>query len=273
MIDLNFKYKEIITILAKSFSKDIDIAIILGSGLGGFADSVNIVKTVSTTSLPGYPPSTIPGHEGKIHLAEYKGKTLLLFQGRIHFYEGYHISQCILPAFIAVKLNCKKLFITNAAGGISPNLNPGDLMLIESFNGISIKYELTQLIGLASFEGKEKFLNSFLTAFKQTIIKAALEEKIRLNQGVYWFTKGPSYETPAEIKMMAKFGADAVGMSTVPEAAFAAYLGMDVAAVSCITNFAAGITKKKLNHSEVTETANLVKDKFERLVKRMIMLI
>ncbi len=273
MVDLNFKYKNIINYLEKSFQEQIDIALVLGSGLGDFAGSVDIQKSVSTTSLPSYPASTIPGHEGKIHLAEYEGKKLLLFQGRIHFYEGYHVSQCILPAFISHKLNCKKLFLTNAAGGINTNFKPGDLMLIESFNGINIKKELTNLIGVAAFEGKEKFFDFPSQSFNEKIKEAALEEKISLKEGNYWFTKGPSYETPAEIKMMAKFGGDAVGMSTVHEAVLAAYMGLEVASVSCITNYAAGISGNKLNHTEVTETANKVKDKFERLVKKTIALI
>ncbi len=270
MIDINFKYKDLLNSISKDKPFVPDLALILGSGLGDFARSVTLHKTISTSDLKGYPPSTIPGHEGKIHFAEFAGKKLLLFQGRIHFYEGYPISECILPAFISYKLGCKKMFLTNAAGGINSNFIPGDLMLAVSFNGINIKKELTELIGITSLKGNLNFFNFPSNSFNNLIKSAALEEKIILKEGVYWYTKGPSYETPAEIKMIKTFGGDAVGMSTVHEAVFSAYLGMETASVTCITNYAAGITDKKLNHTEVTETANMVKEKFERLVKRII---
>ena len=273
MMNLNFKYKELTEILKEQFQFKPDIAIILGSGLGDFSNNVNVVKTISTSSLPGYPPSTIIGHEGKIHRAEYMGKNLLLFQGRIHFYEGYHISECILPVFIANKLGAGKVLLTNAAGGINSNFIPGDLMLATSFNGIFIKKEISGLIGVSSQEGKNNFYNFPSEKFNSVIRQAALGEKINLKEGVYWYTKGPTYETPAEIRMIKDFGGDAVGMSTVHEAVYSGYLGLDTASISCITNFAAGITDKKLNHLEVTQTANMVKDKFEKLVKKIIELV
>lgn len=273
MLNLNLKYKDLTKNLKQEFQFKPDIAIILGSGLGGFINNINIIKTIPTTSLPGYPPSTIPGHEGKIHHAEYKGKKLLLFQGRIHFYEGYHISECILPVFISRKLGARNVLLTNAAGGINPNFRPGDLMLAASFNGILIKKELTELIGVATFEGKKNFYNFPSGSFNDIIRLAASEEKITLREGVYWYTKGPSYETPAEINMISEFGGDAVGMSTVHEAVYSGYLGIQTASISCITNFAAGITGNRLNHIEVTETANKVKDKFEKLVKKIVELI
>ena len=146
-------------------------------------------------------------------------------------------------------------------------------MLNDSFVGINIKKELTGLTGVASLEERQNFFNFPSENLNKKIKLAALEEKIDLKEGVYWYTKGPSYETPAEIKMMKNFGADAVGMSTVHEAVFASALGMETAAVTCITNMAAGISSKKLDHSDVTDTANQVKDKFERLVKKTVSLI
>ncbi|MBZ0201051.1 MAG: purine-nucleoside phosphorylase [Ignavibacteriaceae bacterium] len=272
-IDLKFKYQALLTKIRNEAPFQPEVAIVLGSGLGNFASSVNIIKSFNTSALPGYPPSTIKGHEGKIHFSEYDGKKLLLFQGRIHFYEGYNISECILPSFIARQLKCKYLLLTNAAGGVNPNFVPGDLMLNRSIDSFNIKKELTNLIGLADETGKNNF-NNFPSAFLNGLIKkAALEEKIELKEGVYWFNKGPAYETPAEIRMMGKFGADAVGMSTVHEAIFAAYLGIKTSSITCVTNFAAGITGQKLSHEEVTVTAKLVEDKFERLVKRTILLI
>ena len=267
-IDLNFKYKKLVEHLKLDFETVPDIAIILGSGLGDFVKSVGVHKSISTSSLPGFPASTIKGHEGRIHLGEFAGKKLLLFQGRIHFYEGYHLSECILPVFAAYKLGCKKIFLTNAAGGINSGLKPGDLMLNDSFAGTNIKKELSGLLGLATLEERQNFFDFPSLKLNKIIKQAALEEKISLKEGVYWYTKGPSYETPAEIKMMRNFGADAVH-----EAVFASALGMETAAVSCITNMAAGISSKKLDHSDVTDTANQVKDKFERLVKRTVSLI
>jgi len=271
-INLNSKYKETADSLKKIAPFKPDIALILGSGLGEFATTIKVHKTISTTQLSGYPPSTIVGHKGKISFAEYEGKKLLLFQGRIHFYEGYAISDCVLPAFLSYKLGCKRIFITNAAGGINPDFHPGDLMLAVSFNSSSIKKELSTLIGTLSEDGINNLRNFPSRQFNDIIRQAAREEKIDLKEGVYWFSKGPSYETPAEIRMMGKFFGDAVGMSTVQEGTYAASLGMDVGSISCITNYAAGISTSKLDHSEVTETANDVKGKFEKLVKRIITL-
>ena len=270
MIDLNFKYKDLINFFKDNSPFKPELAIILGSGLGEFAKSVNTKKTFSTSSLPGYPSSTIEGHAGKIHFSEYDGKKLLLFQGRIHLYEGYKIYECILPVFLSYKTGCKKNLITNAAGSVNLNFHPGDLMLINSFNGINIKKELTNLIGLARVEEKNRILKLPSSSFNKKIIVAALKEKIELKEGVYWYSKGPSYETPAEIKMTRLCGGDAAGMSSVHEAVFSSYLGMETSAISCITNYGAGISNAKLSHSDVTETANLVREKFERLVKRII---
>ncbi len=273
MIDLNFKYKELINYFKEKIPFKPELAIVLGSGLGDFAESVNTKKTFLTTSIPTYPKSTIEGHAGKIHFSKYKGKKLLLFQGRIHLNEGYKIYECILPVFITYKLACKKILLTNAAGSVNLNFHPGDLMLTNSFNGINIKKELTNLIGLAGVEEKNRFLDFPSAHFNKIIKRAALKEKIELKEGVYFYTKGPSYETPAEIRMTRLLGGDAAGMSTVHEAMFASYLGMEISAISCITNYGAGITGTKLSHSDVTKTANLVKEKFERLVKKIIAFI
>jgi purine-nucleoside phosphorylase len=273
LIDLEFKFKDLLSVLKKEKPFNPEIAIILGSGLGEFSKNIPVIKTISTSSLPGFPPSTIPGHSGKIHFADYSGKKVLLFEGRIHFYEGYSIDECILPVLVSYKSGCRNIIITNAAGGINPFFKPGDLMIASSINSFSIKKELTELVGLAAYNGKQKFSNLPSAKLNQLIEEAALKEKIMMKYGVYWYTKGPSYETPAEIKMIKSFGGDAVGMSTTHEAVLSAYFGMETAVISCITNYAAGITNKKLSHSEVTETANLVKGKFEKLIKRILMLL
>ncbi|HKB87826.1 MAG TPA: purine-nucleoside phosphorylase [Ignavibacteriaceae bacterium] len=270
MLDIDFKYKELISYLKQAAPFIPDTAIILGSGLGDFAKTVEPVKSLSTSELPAYPPSTIPGHEGNIHFADYAGRKLLLFQGRIHFYEGYHLSECILPAYIARTLGVKHLVATNAAGGVNPDFIPGDLMLIESFVGINLKKEMTELLGLSGIEEKQNFLNFPSPSLNSIIEQAAGAENILLRKGIYWYNKGPVYETPAEINMVRKFGGDAVGMSTVPEVYYAAGLGIKTSCISCITNYAAGISGQKLSHNEVTETANRVKEKFERLIKKTL---
>ncbi|MBW7843923.1 MAG: purine-nucleoside phosphorylase [Ignavibacterium sp.] len=270
MVNLNIKYKNLIDYLKSEIPFEPEIAIILGSGLGDFAEQINIIKSISTSDIPGYPVSTVIGHKGKIHFAEYQGKKLILFQGRVHFYEGYDIDECVIPVFISSKLGADKLLLTNAAGGINKNFTPGDLMLITSFNGILIKKELTDLIGLTNPAAKNNFIHLPNPELNRKIKESAHSENIFLKEGVYFYTKGPSYETPAEINFIDKFGADAVGMSTVHEAVYAAFLGMKVSAVSCITNFAAGISIQKLSHSEVTETANRVKNTFAKLIKAVI---
>lgn len=272
-INLTFKYKNLLEFLENASPFTPEIAIVLGSGLGDFASSVETKISIPTTEIPDYPPSTIPGHAGKIHFSEYAGKKLLLFQGRIHFYEGYNIDECILPSLITKHLGSSNILITNAAGGINHLFKPGDLMLADSFIGFSIKKEISGLFGLADESAKNNFLNFPSKKINKIIRQAALEESLPLKEGIYWYTKGPSYETPAEIKMMQRLGADAIGMSTVHEAIAAAYWGIESASITCITNFAAGISSKKLDHKEVTETANLVKEKFEKLVKKTIELI
>jgi purine-nucleoside phosphorylase len=250
-----------------------EISIILGSGLGDFADSLNIHKSILNSDISGYPVSTVAGHKGKIHFAEYQNKKVILFQGRVHFYEGYNINECIIPVFISHKLGAKSLLLTNAAGGINKNFTPGDLMLATSLNGMMIKKELTDLIGLTNVTAKDNFINLPDPEFNSLIKAAAGNEKINLKEGVYFYTKGPTYETPAEIKFFAKYGADAVGMSTVHEAVYSSYLGMKTSAISCITNFGAGISNQKLSHTEVTETADRVKGIFSILVKAVIKLL
>ncbi|MEN8193275.1 MAG: purine-nucleoside phosphorylase [Bacteroidota bacterium] len=273
MIDLDFKYKNLLDEINSQKPFDPDIALILGSGLGDFAERTEIIKSISTSTLNNYPQSTVEGHKGFIHFAKLHDKSLLIFQGRIHPYEGYKIDECVLPVFIANRLGCKKILLTNAAGGLNPNLKPADLMLITSMNSFNIKKELTELIGLASENNRSDFLNFPSKNINDVIRKASLEENVFLKEGVYWYGTGPSYETPAEIKMVDKLGGDAVGMSTVHEAVFASTLGMEVGAISCITNYAAGISPNKLSHQEVMETAELVKTKFESLVKKIIKLI
>lgn len=270
MIDLNSKYKRLTDFLKNQAPFKPEVALILGSGLGDFAEKIETEVSISTKDIPDYPASTVAGHEGRIHFCKYLNKKLIIFQGRIHFYEGYSITECILPVFIAKNFSCNKILITNAAGGINDTFYPGNFMISTSVNGINIKKELTHLIGISSVEGKNNMLNFPSEKLNKKVKEASAAENIELKEGIYWYTKGPSYETPAEIKMMQRFGGDAVGMSTAHEAIYAGYLGMEVSIISVITNFAAGKSYKKLSHNEVTDTANLVKLKFENLLKKVL---
>lgn len=270
MIDLSFKYREAIKYIEKEFAFTPEIAVILGSGLGNFADSTKKIKSISTSEIPGYPSASVEGHKGFIHFAKIENKKVLIFQGRNHFYEGHGLSDCVLSVLLTKKIGCNKIIFTNAAGGVNKNFRPGDLMLVESFNAMNIKKEITELIGISSVKSKNNFLNCPSSMMNKQIKDAAEKNSIILQSGTYWFTKGPSYETPAEIRMIEKFGGDAAGMSTVHEAVFASFLGMEVAIISCITNMASGISKLKLSHQEVTETANLSASKFTLLLKSAI---
>ncbi len=271
--DLKAKYKDLLDVLKNEAPFEPHFSIVLGSGLGNFAESVEIIKSINTSDLPGYPESTVQGHSGKIYFARYEGKNLLLFKGRIHYYEGYSLSECLLPVLAAHHLGTKKMLLTNAAGGINHHFMTGDLMLNSSMNSIFIKKELAKLLGVPSIEQKNRFTDFPSHHLNMLVREAASAEGILIKEGVYCYVTGPSYETPAEIQMLAKLGNDAVGMSTVHEAVFASYLGIDVTAISCVTNHAAGISHHKLSHHEVMETADLVQDKFERLVKRLVTLV
>ncbi|MEI7811075.1 MAG: purine-nucleoside phosphorylase [Ignavibacteria bacterium] len=272
-VNLRIKYKDIINRVQAEFSFTPELTLILGSGLGGFARTVNTIKTIKTRVIEGYPVSTVAGHEGEIHFAEYKGKKLLLFQGRVHFYEGFHIAQCILPVLLSHSLGCKNLLLTNAAGGVHPNLLPGALMLNTSFNPMNIKKEISGLIEILPQGERDIFSDFPSDGFQNLIRESAIDEQIQLFEGQYWHTKGPGYETPAEIKMIRAFGGDAVGMSTAHEAVYANSLGIRTSAISCITNLATGISQKKLSHKEVTDTADQASPAFERLIKRIIEMI
>ena len=265
-VDLNFKYKNTLEFIERNAPFEPEVAIVLGSGLGDFAESLNKIKTLPTEEIPGYPLSTVAGHKGFIHFAEYSGKKALVFQGRIHFYEGYSVSDVILPTLIAQKLNSTILLLTNAAGGINRKLKPGDLMINVDFYSFFIKKELSLLLGQVDVEIKNRFLKFPAPNVIKKIKEAADWLSLEIKEGSYWYTKGPSYETPAEIRMMKKFGADAVGMSTAHEAIVANYLGMDVGAISLITNYAAGISQTKLNHEEVIEAGKLAEKKFSSLL-------
>lgn len=262
---MQFDSEKIISFIKKEFGQEkVEISIVLGSGLGDFANHLTRIKSIKTSDIPGYPQSRIIGHAGEIILCSYAGKKILLFKGRIHLYEGYDISKVTLPAKIANNFGSKYLIVTNAAGGIADDLKPGDLMVIKD---IFFPHYKSKFVGLGS---KNRIPNKLSTDLIEFVLKTGERENIDLKSGSYAFSLGPSYETPAEIQFLKKAGCDAVGMSTVPEIIFSQNTDMKVIGISCITNLAAGISKTKLTHDEVTETANQVKSKFANLLKAII---
>lgn len=240
------------------------IAVILGSGLGDYADSVQGLRSFSTADIPSYPRPSVEGHRGNVLFARLAGKEVLLFQGRIHYYEVGDLDAVLFPLHVAHGFGVRSLIITNAAGGINRKFSPGDLMVIrDQINLTGLRLLLPP--GVAGRPG-----SCYSERLTNLALSVASELSLPLKQGVYAGLQGPSYETAAEIEMIRRIGGDAVGMSTVAEASFASSLGMEVLGLSCITNNATGIAQKKLDHSEVTEVANRVKKNFGHLLTSII---
>ena len=247
-----------------------DVALVLGSGLGGFAENIKIETEISYSDIPGFPVSTVPGHAGKFIFGYLGDKKIVCMKGRIHFYEGYNISDVVLPARLMKMLGAKILFLTNAAGGLGEGFGAGDLMLITDH--ISI-FAPNPLIGPNLDELGPRFpdMSNVYKKDLQDVIRAVAKENgIDLKEGVYCQCTGPSFESPAEIKMLAKLGVSAVGMSTVNEAIAANHMGMRICGVSCISNLAAGISGEPLSHEEVQEAADKAAPLFTKLVSESI---
>ena len=237
-------------------------AVILGSGLGDFADGLPDSTSIPTSSIPHYPIPTVPGHKGRLVFGSVGGHPIVALQGRIHFYESRDLNTVLYPIHVAFELGVRNLLITNAAGGVNRTFSPGDIMVIT--DQINLTLERPSIPrGTRSAD-----------LYDREFVKKALVEAERLGiplmQGVYAGVKGPSYETAAEIDMIARLGGDAIGMSTVFEVLLANALQIKVLGFSCITNFATGITTQKLNHAEVTEVGNRVKSTFSRLLTAII---
>ena len=242
------------------------IGLILGSGLGDFADTLENRRIIPFTDIPDFPAATVPGHTGAFAFGEKHGKSVVCLQGRLHYYEGHPMQLLTLPVRIMAKLGVKTLVLTNAAGGVNKDYRPGDLMLIADHINHSGS---NPLIGVNDPELGTRFpdvTDLYSAALRLKIKLAAVEAGISLRQGVYMMFPGPSYETPAEIRMARCLGADAVGMSTVPEAIVAAQCGIRCLGISCITNLAAGVSPNKLSHQEVMETAAQAHDSFQNLL-------
>lgn len=240
------------------------LALILGSGLGDFADTLNKSIKIPTVQVPNYPVSTVQGHKGFLVFGYYNNIPVLAVQGRTHYYEGLPVSKVSFIVEILSALGIKFLIITNAAGSVNHRIKPGNLMLITDQVNFLLKSPL---------RGNHHFTdmsNPYSSEFLVKIEKTALDKGISIKKGVLWTSSGPAYETAAEIRMISKFGGDAVSMSTVPEVIMANRLGIKTIGISCITNFATGISKEKLTHREVTETAGKVKQQFISFVSATI---
>ena len=241
------------------------LAIILGSGLGDFADNIEGIR-IKYEDIPGFETSTVSGHKGQLVFAEIEGKKVVMMQGRNHFYEGHSMQDITYPIKVMKKLGVKTVIITNAAGAVNKSFKPGDLMVITDHINLM---GTNPLIGPNDSEFGTRFPDMSEIYNKELIkIVDAVGRLLRLElrHGVYIASTGPSYETPAEIRMARALGADAAGMSTVPEAIVANYCGMNVVGISCISNYASGISTRKLTHDEVIETTGQVKAKFKQLI-------
>ena len=227
-----------------------ELAIVLGSGLGGLADRLQNPIPVEYADIPGFPRSTVAGHAGRF-VAGYIGKKpVICMQGRFHYYEGYDLRTVTLPVRVLHALRVDSIILTNAAGGVNLSFVPGDLMVIDDH---------INLTGQSPLIGPKEY--------RALAHQKAAELGFSLQSGVYTWMTGPTYETPAEIRMVRTLGGDAVGMSTVPEAMVARHMGMRVLGISCITNMAAGILDQPLSHEEVSETAGKVTEKFTALIE------
>ena len=242
------------------------IGLVLGSGLGDYADTLEDRICIPFADIPNFPLPTIEGHAGALVFGRKHGKTVVMLQGRIHYYEGLSMGEITLPIRVLAALGVKQLVLTNAAGGVNTSFHPGDLMLIADH----INYSgMNPLIGpnLDAFGPRFPDMSDLYCAdLRSAIREAAKANGIPLQEGVYAMYSGPNYETPAEIRMFRVLGADAVGMSTVPEALVAGHCGMQVVGVSCVTNMAAGVLPQKLDHSDVMESAARVHDTFHKLM-------
>ncbi len=246
------------------------IGLVLGSGLGDFGDEVGSPVVIEYRDIPHFPVSTVPGHRGRLIIGEVEGKEVLCMQGRFHYYEGYSMDECVYPIRVMHLLGIKSLILTNAAGCINRKWNVGDLMLITDHIKLCAESPCRganeEELGLRFFD----MSTAYAEELRMTARKAAEKNGITLREGVYLFMSGPNYETPAEIRFARTAGADACGMSTVPEAISASHMNMKTLGISCLTNMAAGILESPLDHAEVMETGRKVKQSFTALVKTII---
>jgi len=247
-----------------------EIGMVLGSGLGVLGDEIENPTLIKYDEIPGFPKSTVEGHAGQLVIGTLEGKKVLVMQGRFHYYEGYSYDTVVFPVRVMKLLGINKFLVTNAAGGLNRDFSAGALMLISDH----IHFDMDSPLRGHNLDEFGPRFPDMSDAYKKSLRKMAKEAgralDIQLHEGVYAFMGGPSYETPAEVRMAGILGADAVGMSTVPEVIVAAHAGMDILGITCVTNMAAGILDQPLVHAEVMETAARVRDDFIALVRKIV---
>ncbi|SDC44185.1 purine-nucleoside phosphorylase [Melghirimyces thermohalophilus] len=256
--------------IRKKMKQTPKIGLVLGSGLGVLAEEIANPVTIPYGEIPHFPVSTVQGHAGQLVIGDLESQPVVAMQGRFHFYEGYSMKEVTFPVRVMKALGVETLLVTNAAGGINTHFKAGDLMLIRDHLNLMFT---NPLIGPNYQEWGERFPDmseAYNPVYRRLANRVAEALDIPLKEGVYAGMTGPSYETPAEIRMLRRMGADAVGMSTVPEVLVARHAGIRVLGISCISNMAAGILPQPLSHDEVVETAERVKPRFIQLVKGIV---
>ncbi len=264
------KLEKVYESVRKLTSETPRVGLVLGSGLGEFAKEISVTCEIPYSMIDGFPVSTVPGHDGKFIFGTIGDVSVVCMKGRVHYYEGYDVSDVVLPIRLMVRLGIRTLFLTNAAGGLKEGMSAGDLMLITDH--ISV-FAPNPLIGPNDEKIGPRFPDMtevYNLKIREKILELAYENDIPLETGVYCQLTGPTYETPAEIRMLKAFGVDAVGMSTVVEAVTARHMGVSVCGISCISNLAAGLSKNPLSHEEVQKAADEAAPRFTRLVSEVI---
>jgi purine-nucleoside phosphorylase len=243
-----------------------EVGVILGSGLGNVVDAVEVETSIPYGDIPGARASTVVGHQGRMILGRARGTSVVVMQGRVHFYEGYEMDEVMFLSRVLGRLGIKKLIVTNAAGGINTAFSPGDLMLISdhiNFMGVNpLRGKNIEELGVRFPDMSDAYAGSLRAIAKEV----AAAQGLKVQEGVYLGLSGPTYETPAEIRAFRVLGADAVGMSTIPEVIAASHMQIPALGISCITNMAAGILNQKLSHQEVIDTTTRVQKEFTELV-------
>ncbi len=252
------------------WTEDARVALVLGSGLGAFADDLKDSVVVPYEEVPGFARSTVEGHAGRLVLGTIESVPVVAMQGRFHYYEGYALEDVVFPIRTFGLLGIKSLVLTNAAGGINIGLDQGALMVINDHLNLM---GASPLLGPNDARFGPRFPDMsevYARDYQEIAVEEARSMNLELRRGIYAALSGPNYETPAEVRMLRTFGADAVGMSTVPEAIVARQMGIKVLGISCITNMAAGVIGEPINHEEVMETGARVHETFKELLRRVI---
>ncbi len=258
----------------ESFRQRIDfvpeVALILGSGLGALAEEIDIKAELDYKDIEGFPISTVPGHKGRFVFGYMDGVPVVIMQGRVHYYEGYPMTDIVLPTRLMRLMGAKVLFVTNASGGCNPSFSAGDFMLITDHIA---NFVPSPLIGANFDELGTRFPDMseiYDKDLREVVVKTAKDLDIKLQQGVYIQLTGPNFETPSEVKMCRMFGADAIGMSTACEAVAANHAGMKIVGISCVCNLACGLSENPLSHKEVIEASDKAAPLFKKLIRSSI---